>query len=67
MLPSEERDVSLSMLRFWGQGAAEEALGYAQQHAKLGNDADASRWHNVARLIVQIREAANYASQKATA
>ena len=53
MLDATDRDISTSMLRLWGQDAAEVALGYAGCHEAVGNETAAARWHNVARLVVE--------------
>jgi hypothetical protein len=55
MLETTERDVAQSMLRLWGQDAAQRAAEYAARHQMGSNHDEAAKWQGVQRLIVQIR------------
>jgi hypothetical protein len=65
MFLAPEIDVSYAMLRHWGDTAPVVALGYAREHEKLGNGTTAQNWHNVTRLIVELREARKHVARTA--
>lgn len=64
MLDGTDRDISTSMLRLWGQDAAQVALGYAGHHEVLGNETVAARWHTVRGMVVETQRAIANAAKR---
>jgi hypothetical protein len=59
MLVDNHREIALSMIRFWGSRARSTARGYAQDHLRRSDAAQAQRWSKVGQIIAQIETPAS--------
>lgn len=50
-----ERDLAKSMIRLYGRDAESVAMGHAETHADMGDQAKSDRWRRIAEAIGAIR------------
>jgi hypothetical protein len=59
MIVGNDRDIALSMIRFWGNSARSVAHSYAQDYVKRSDTGQAQKWSKVGQLITQIETPAS--------
>ena len=55
MSEGTEQDLARAMIRLYGRDAESVAVGHAETHAEMGDNAKSDRWRRIATAVAGLR------------